>query len=110
MNLAARLQHAVRHEDGVVLARGKDVATSARTASVGGGRLDEIRRVDPLEGTVEAVEDAIELHAHLVGERPAGVVVGRNRRTAGRGEVVRVILRLEHVDHVGPEGLRGLHH
>ena len=43
---------------------------------------------------------AVELHAHLVGERPAGHVVGRRRRRGAGREVVRVVLRLEHVEDV----------
>src|SRR5690242_18064793 len=65
--------------------------------------------VHRLERTVEAVEHAVELHTHLIGERPTGVVVRALRRAARVREVIRVILRLEHVEHVGPEGLRRLH-
>ncbi len=61
-------------------------------------RRDERRQL--LERAVEAVEDAVELHAHLERQRLAGRVVGRRRRAAGVGEVVRVVLRLEHVEHV----------
>ena len=63
-----------------------------------------------LERPVEGVQHAIELHAHLEGERPAGVVVGRHRRPARIRDVVGVLLRLEHVEHVRPERLRRLHH
>ena len=64
---------------------------------------------DLLERAVEPVEDAIELDAHLIGQRPAGVVVGAGRRPAGIRDVVRMILRLEHVEHVRAERLRRLH-
>ena len=62
-----------------------------------------------LERPVEAVEDAIELHAHLKRERVSGVVVRRRRRRARVRDVVRVILRLEHVHHVRTERLRRLY-
>src|SRR5687768_7693577 len=61
------------------------------------------------EGTAEWIEHAIELHAHLVGERPAGVVIGRSRRSPRIGNVVWMHLRLEHIDDVRAERLRGSH-
>src|SRR5688572_18280124 len=62
------------------------------------------------EGTVEPIEDAIELDAHLIGERPPGVVVRRNRRPARILEVVWMVLRLEHVERVRAERLRRPYH
>ena len=67
-------------------------------------------REQDLERAVECLEHAIELHAHLERQRPAGVVVRRHRRPARVGDVVRVLLRLEHVEHVRAERLRRLHH
>jgi hypothetical protein len=61
-----------------------------------------------LQRTAHVVEQAIELDAHLVSERPAGVVVG-TPRNAALVHVVGVILRLEHVEHVRASGLRRLH-
>src|SRR5260370_5907181 len=63
-----------------------------------------------LERTIESVQDAIELHAHLKCQRVAGDIVGRNRRTTWITEIVGMILRLEHIENVRPEGLRGFHH
>ena len=57
-------------------------------------------------GAVNAVEDPVELHAHLIGERPPGDVVRRSGRRAGIWKDIRMHLRLEHVHHVGPERLR----
>ena len=65
---------------------------------------------DLLKRALERFQDAVELHAHLIGERPAGVVVGRDGRAAGIGEVVGMVLRLEHVEDVGPERLGGPDH
>ena len=47
------------------------------------------------------------MDAHLEGEGPAGGVVGPVGRAAGVGEVVGVVLRLEHVEDLRAEGLRG---
>src|SRR5687768_1789967 len=77
----------------------------ARYAPGGWGRHSLDRR----KWAIEAVEDPVELDSHLIRERPPGVVIRRNGRTARILEVVRVILRLEHVEHVRPEGLRRLH-
>jgi hypothetical protein len=63
-----------------------------------------------LERAVKAVEQAIELHTHLKRERPPGTVVGRRRRSTRVRDVIGMILRLEHVEHVRPERLRSLHH
>src|SRR5262249_3683072 len=43
---------------------------------------------------------AIELDAHLVRERPPSVVIRTPWRTARIREVVRVVLRLHHVQHL----------
>ena len=87
----------------------------AQEISLGIGRAGDSSRgrrgrADALEGSVEAIEDAVELDAHLKRQCPPGHVVGRRRRGAGIGDVVRVILWLEHVEHMGPKRLRGLHH
>ena len=49
------------------------------------------------------------LHAHLKGQRIAGRVVGPDRRPAGISEVVGMVLRLEHVEHMGAKRLGALH-
>src|SRR4029077_16842142 len=64
---------------------------------------------DLLEWAVEAVEHAVELHAHLIGQRPAGNVIRRGWGGAGIRKIVRVVLRLEHVEHVGTKRLGTLH-
>ncbi len=61
---------------------------------------------DFFEGAGERFEFPIELNAHLEGECVAGRVVGAIGWAAGVGEVVGVILRLEHVEDVRAEGLR----
>src|SRR5688572_978853 len=66
--------------------------------------------IDGLQGAFETVEDAIELHAHLECERPTGAVIRRRRGTAWVRNVVRIVLWLEHIEHVRTEGLRRLHH
>ena len=66
--------------------------------------------LDRLERSIEPVEDAIERHAHLVGERVAGVVVWALRRPTRIREIIRMILRLEHVEYVRTERLVALHH
>ena len=62
------------------------------------------------ERSAERLQNPVELHSHLIGERPACVVVRRSRRAAGIRDVVRVVLRLEHVEDVRPKRLRRLHH
>src|ERR1700693_3986293 len=56
------------------------------------------------EWATERVEHAIELHAHLIGERPAGVVVRRSWRPTWIRDVVGMVLWLEHVAGVGAGG------
>src|SRR5215831_15058309 len=68
-----------------------------------------LQSVELHEGTVESIEDAVVLDAHLHGESPACDVVRRNGRSAGVGIVVRMVLRLEHFADHGAKGLCGLH-
>jgi hypothetical protein len=68
----------------------------------------EFAERDAFEGTVEGVGDAVEFDAHRIGQCPAGGVIGWNGGTAGIGEIVRMVLRFEQVQHMGPEGLVGL--
>ena len=91
----------------VVLRRRED---ETRRAPVHNGRGHRRRQPgDVLAGAVEGVEHAIEGDTHLVRQRVASIVVRPFRRTARIREVVRVILWLEHVEHVGPERLRRVH-
>ena len=98
-----------------LIARNASLVACAKTNAVApwragdapGGHAEFVGHA--LERPVEGLEDAVELHAHLEGERPAGAVVGRNRRAARVLEVVRMILRLEHVEHVRAKCLRRLH-
>ncbi len=68
-----------------------------------------LERVEDGEGRVEPLLRRRVVDAHLPGQRPPGHVVGRDRRAARIREVVRVVLRLEHVEHVRPERLVRLH-
>ena len=84
-------------------------------AAAGRRRRDLSRRRgddvgDLFERAVEAVENAVELHPHRVRQVVAGHIVGWARWTAGIGNVVRMILRLEHVHDMRAERLRGLDH
>ena len=72
------------------------------------GRRD-IPRSDLLEGSGKPVEDAIELHAHLKGECPTRVVVRRSGSRARIRKIIGMVLRLEHVEHVGAKRLRTFH-
>src|SRR5579883_2990686 len=63
-----------------------------------------------LERAVEAIQNTIELDPHLKGQCIAGDVVWWNRRSAGISEIVRMILRLEHIQNVRPERLCRFHH
>src|SRR5260370_13804610 len=62
-----------------------------------------------LERTSESVQDAIELHAHLICQRVAGDIIGRDGRTTWITEIVGMILRLEHIENVRPECLSRFH-
>ena len=104
-HLLAGLQQPVHGPERVVHRRVEEEAHGVLgVADPGGGRqLD--RLLDLLERAVEAVENAVELHGHLERERPAGRCRRADRRAAGIGEIVGVVLRLEHVEHVGAERL-----
>ena len=58
-----------------------------------------------LKGTVKALQNPVELHAHLIGQRISSIVVGSDGGTALVFEIVGVILGLEHVHDVSPVGL-----
>src|SRR5204863_9176116 len=68
-----------------------------------------LQTFQPLERAVEPFEDSIELYSHLIRQRPPRVVVGTRGRTARIWDVVGMILRLKHVEHVRAERLRALH-
>src|SRR5207247_7773955 len=57
-----------------------------------------------LEWAIEPIENAVELHTHLKSQCPARDVVRRCRRRAWVCEIVGMILRLEHIEDLGPEG------
>ena len=61
------------------------------------------------ERSVECVENPVELDPHRERQRVPGRIIGRGRRTARIRNVVRMILRLEHVHHVRPERLGRFH-
>src|SRR6266496_1000539 len=50
------------------------------------------------ERPVEWIEYSIELNSHLKAKSPSRDVIRWSRRPTGIGNVVRMILRLEHVD------------
>ena len=61
------------------------------------------------ERSAERIQNSIELNTHLICESPPRVVVwGRGRATRIRN-VVRVVLRFEHIEDMRPERLRRLH-
>ena len=103
----ARLQQSVGQHEAVVRLMPDDPARLARPDHAAGGDRQQVGHA--LERARETVEHAIEIHAHLVRQRIAGDVVRRLGRAAGEFGIVRMILRLEHVDHVRAIGLRGLH-
>ena len=59
--------------------------------------------------TVERLQDAVEFDSHLQGQSPAGAVIGSYWRPTRIEEIVRMVLRFEHVDDVGPKGLSRFH-
>ena len=110
VDLFVRLQQPVHGDEGVVHLVAEQIAGRLRLA---GRRRDlawrdrhQVRHL--LERAIEPLEDAVELDPHRVGDVVAGDVVRRARRAARIRDVVRVILRLEHVHHMGAERLRRL--
>ncbi|MNQ42812.1 hypothetical protein D3C85_565210 [compost metagenome] len=104
----ARLQQTVGQD--VAVDRGviDQPASAARALDLAGRRSHDVG--DALGRSLEAVEDAVELDPHLQRQRIAGGVIGQGGRTARILQVVRVVLRLEHVQHVRAIGLGRLHH
>ena len=92
---------------GVVLMMADNISGCSRWSCHSTGRGHN--PIDSLEGPLDSVKDAIELHTHLEGERPPGAVIRRSRRTTGVRNVVGMVLGLEHVEHVRTKGLGGLH-
>jgi hypothetical protein len=107
-NVLAGFHQTIDRDECIVLIMADQVAP--RVDDAGDVPCRRPDRTDLSERPFERVENAIELHAHLERERPAGVVVRRRRRRAGVRNDVRMILRLEHVEHVRPERLRGADH
>ena len=103
------LEQPVERDERIVGARASEESRRIRDARNLACRRRDGPRTDLLERPGESIEDAIELHTHLVSERPSGVVVRRRRRPTRNGEDVRMHLRLEHVHHVRTERLRRLH-
>src|SRR6185503_6442652 len=111
VDVRVRLERTVEYRDRVVVVVRKQVALRTLfAADLTRLRLHQLLALDFRRLNVEAVEDAIELHAHRVGERPTGVVVRPLRRTARIREIVRVILRLHHVEDLSARRLRRLDH
>src|SRR5260221_948503 len=61
------------------------------------------------EGPVEWIEYPIESNSHLKCESPSRDVIRWSRRPTGIGNVVGMILRLEHVDGMRSERLRSFY-
>src|SRR5579864_3836855 len=61
------------------------------------------------EWAVEGFFYSVKLHAHLKGESPACNVIWWNWRTAWILKIIRVILRLEHIENERTSSLRGFH-
>ena len=79
-DLASGRKQAVDGDERVVRRVAQDHRGRSRRRTLPGGGF--CRPLTPLERSVEPVEDAIELHAHLIRQRPAGVVVRAGRRPA----------------------------
>jgi hypothetical protein len=73
------------------------------------GRLREASQLGQRQRRRQPIQNAIELDAHLERQRVSGVVVRPRWRRAGIRDVIRMILRLEHVHHVRTKCLRALH-
>ena len=67
------------------------------------------KAVDLFKWPVEAIQYAIKLHAHLQRQRPTCAVIRRRGRPAGKSEIVRVKLRLKHIQHMRAKCLRSFH-
>ncbi len=101
-------QQPVDRDEAVVrLMREVVAGRRGRAGNPAGGRLCEVRQL--FERTAEVFQDSIEAHSHLERERVARRIIRWRRRAARIRNVVRMILRLEHVHHMRPERLRGLH-
>ena len=61
------------------------------------------------ERAVNRIQNSVEPDPHLQRERPARIVIRRGWRRTRIGEIVRMILRLEHVENLRAKRLRGLH-
>ena len=88
-DLFARGEQAIDARYAVVDAPVEHVARGAGRRRDGAGRRLHVPVGDPLERSGERLEDAIELDAHLIRQRPARVVVRRRRRRARIRDHVR---------------------
>ncbi len=106
INLFAVLEQAIGGDEGIVDLVVEQVPGGLRRRA----RCDRCgfgKTADLLEWAVETIEYPVELDPHLVGQCPAGVVVWRNRRAARILQIVRMILRLEHIQNVRAKCLCG---
>ena len=108
-DVLAGLQQVIERDERIVHAAARQESCRAACRCHRTGGRGDIPRSQLLEWAGESVEDPIELHAHLERQCPTRVVVRWRGRRAGKGKDVRVHLRLEHVQHVRPEGLRRVH-
>src|ERR1035438_2290750 len=102
----AVLKQTIHQDERVVLLVIDQITGAAGAKNRRGRRM--LQTVYFFERTIESIQDAIELDAHLERQRVSGDIVGRNGRTAGITEIVGVILRFEHIENVGAKGLRSL--
>ena len=108
VDLFVGFQEPVDGDERVVHLMAEEITAAAwRLRHVARRRRHEIRNL--LERTVEGVEDAVEFDPHRIRDVVAGDVVGGAWRSARIRDVVRVVLRLEHVHEMGAERLRRLH-
>src|SRR6185503_16774279 len=61
--------------------------------------------VDLFEWPIYRLQETVEDDSHLESQRPSCAVVRRRRWTTRIGNIVRVVLRFKHVEHVRSKGL-----
>ena len=98
-------EQAIGEGVGVVVFVRDEVAGGFSNAADGAGRRCGQVGGDLFKRAGEAGVEAGEGDAHLIGEGPAGGVVGAGGRGAGVGKVVGVVLGLEHVEDLGAVAL-----
>ena len=108
VHILARRKQTVDRLEAVVYLVAQQI--TRRTASIDFPLGHGQKAVDLFKRPAEIIEHAVELNPHLIRQRPSGTVVRSNRRPTRKPEVVRIILRLKHVQQMRAEGLRRLEH